>query len=215
MAAVLCNGIGNMMRALCTGIEKVMCLPCKACGFGCDMISDIFTSPFFLYIAVALGCNIPPIVWAFKSNANYQDYGDQDCGEGLRWLMINSAFCAVNILAAFYVAKRVQEQSQDENLLASGGNVFQENEEGKAGSMNRITHLMCYDKGMALYLIAVIGFVIWQSLGIKEIFALANDTCNLRINVVNSLICAYIFLALAAVSFVCSVCCMKVTGLPR
>jgi len=216
MAAVLCNGIGDLCRAVCTGIEKIMCLPCRACGIGCDLFGDVITSPFFLYIAVAMGCNLPPIVWAFKSNTQYGGFGgNYDCNERLRWLLVDSALCAINILAAFYVARRVQERGNHESIIASGGTIYTQHEEGKAGSIARITHLICYDKGFALYLLILIGFVIWQSVGLNEIFAFGDDACGFRQYVVNSIILGYVFLSLATVSFVCSVCCLKVNGLPR
>lgn len=215
MAAILCNGIGDCMRYVCLGLEQVFCFPCRLCGCVCENLCDVITTPFFFFLAVALGFNIPPIVFAFQEHASWLAAGggglhDSDCGRGLFWLLIDAALCAANIFAALYVVAAIQRSRryQSESLI----------KDTRENSLKRVTHVLCYDPCFALYLVVFIVFLIWQSMGISKVVAMRDDGgCGtLRGHIIGALICGHCFLSLTATAFICSMCCMKVqNGLPR
>jgi len=103
MAALLCESFGK----LCSGCSHAMCLPCRAC---CEGIGQAITSPFFPYIAVTLALNVPPTVFGIQSIAG------QSCPA--TWLWVNAALCAIHIIACFYIAHKVQEDSAEIQLAA-------------------------------------------------------------------------------------------------
>ena len=205
------------MRLVCQGLEKVACLPCRACGMTCHAVCDVLSSPFFLYLAVALGFNLPPIVFAFQARAQWDAAGggddegggggDDACGEGTRWLIVNSMLCVANIAAAIYIVWTIQN-SREEAVLSNyvemdGVKSTKEN------SMKRVTHVLCYDPWVALYIVVGVMFVIWQSMGIGKSVAMGDACDGLRPKLFNSILCGYLFLSLMAASFLISVCCMK------
>jgi hypothetical protein len=108
MAAIICESFGK----LCHALGDVICLPCKACGIGCEAIMDALKSPFSLYILVAVGLNAAPIYMGIRT---LPDLGG-GCGEATSWLIVNGAICLIHIVAAFYMIHKIQEDRRTQSL---------------------------------------------------------------------------------------------------
>jgi hypothetical protein len=215
MAAILCNGIGDFMHVVCRGLEQVLCLPCRMCGCVCDNLCDIITSPFFFFLAVALGTNIPPIWGGIQAHQLWGGQAmDNDCGRGVSWLLINALLCLANIFAALYLVHAITRTRRFRNEEP----LYHEMRDAKEMSIKRVSQVLCYDPCFALYLIVFIFFLIWQSIGISRVVAMRGDDCQegIRSKSILALICGHLFLTLTAMAFICSMCCMKVQNtLPR
>mmetsp|Transcript_22035 Transcript_22035/g.31000 ORF Transcript_22035/g.31000 Transcript_22035/m.31000 type:complete len:291 (-) Transcript_22035:164-1036(-) len=112
MAAVLCRGVGQ----LCKGLGEVVCLPCKACGIGCEAIWNAVKSPFLPYLLVTIGLNLPPVSMGVRSIPELF-VGEEGCSEeGPLWLIVNMALATIHILAAFYLSRKI---SQEEDYASS------------------------------------------------------------------------------------------------
>ena len=112
MAAILCNGIGKLCSSTCDALGSILSLPCKACGIACDGVTQALKSPFCLYLTVAVGLNIPPVIFAGQALAN----GGGGCNVALQWLLINAFFCIVNMAAAVYISGKVVHDPNDDNI---------------------------------------------------------------------------------------------------
>lgn len=77
MAALLCQSIGQLLSN-CT-------LPCRSC---CDGVSKVLCSPFFPYIALTVGLNLPPVLWGAKAITT-------DCDSS--WLLVNALATGLNV----------------------------------------------------------------------------------------------------------------------
>lgn len=216
MAAVLCGAIGDLTKGACTGIGKVITLPCRACGFACNSITDLLTTAFFPYILVTFGLNMPGLYYGAKS-LNF------DCPSLSKWLVTNGLLCLIHMVAALYIVRKVRETpSVSANAINNGDpespstdynnfSIPKENEQGAANSMARIKHVLCYDKTMALYIIFFIGWLVWLSSGIaKRLGADAYDACGNEVQHMNVAIsCGYMYFSLVFVAFGCSLCCLR------
>jgi len=79
-------------------------------------------------------------------------------------------------------------------------------------SVFRIKEVLCDDPWVALYIVALILYCLWQSVGISKLVRSHNiygDTCSntIRKYMVHSLTCGFFFLALGGSSFFFSLCC--------
>jgi hypothetical protein len=77
----------------------------------CEGIKTICTSHFCIYTTLALGLNIPPVIFGLESLAY-----SSTC-KGSLWLGINILFCAAHIVAAFYLATRTSSWSETMQTL--------------------------------------------------------------------------------------------------
>ena len=150
MAAILCRGCSEICSGACDVCSAVCTAPCKLCGNACDACCSTFgelcTSPFSIYVTVATLFNAP---------AAYIGLLDADLTcKGSKWLILNTLFCVSNIVAAIYMAKTLSNK----NDLATGGHSSQ-------SGYQRISHLLCYDPWMAVYIAVLIGFFIWMWTG--------------------------------------------------
>eukprot|EP00568_Trieres_chinensis_P003601 CAMPEP_0183307140 /NCGR_PEP_ID=MMETSP0160_2-20130417/16442_1 /TAXON_ID=2839 ORGANISM="Odontella Sinensis, Strain Grunow 1884" /NCGR_SAMPLE_ID=MMETSP0160_2 /ASSEMBLY_ACC=CAM_ASM_000250 /LENGTH=174 /DNA_ID=CAMNT_0025470665 /DNA_START=65 /DNA_END=586 /DNA_ORIENTATION=- len=173
MAAVLCDFVSDLCKNSCNVVGKIVCLPCRACGLVTRELGDIFSSPFCAYLSVALGLNLPSIVFGIKAAVS----GD-DCQDVLQWMLVNAAFCAVNMAAAVYITNAIQKgrgETVTVNKLEDGtyyeasavttgpgGDTSREN------SMKRIKQILCYDPIVACYIVVGVGYLIWQSVGMSR-----------------------------------------------
>ena len=114
MAAILCQSISNLCSATCSGCGQICKLPCTLCSSVCkpmcEGIKKLCSSHFCCYASVALGLNLPPIIFGLNSLA----YGD--C-KGSQWLIVNLLFCIAHIAAAFYLALQSKSWSDTMNTL--------------------------------------------------------------------------------------------------
>jgi hypothetical protein len=61
-------------------------------------------SPFALYLAVALGLNLPAVVFAAKNLGSNHEGG---CASAASWLNVNAILCFVNMAAALYITSKI------------------------------------------------------------------------------------------------------------
>mmetsp|Transcript_38589 Transcript_38589/g.57364 ORF Transcript_38589/g.57364 Transcript_38589/m.57364 type:complete len:299 (-) Transcript_38589:97-993(-) len=111
MAAILCNGLSG----LCTNAGDLICLPCKACGLGCDMCCKMMCGPFFPYLAVTFVLNLPCIVYGAKALTDFR--AGAQCISGLEWLMINAVLSAVHIAAAIYIVEKIRDDAPSQKEM--------------------------------------------------------------------------------------------------
>lgn len=159
----------------------------------------------------------------------------QNCGD-TTWLKVNSVGAALHILAAFYIVWRIQqhhtatdesnaslatkpvesEYHRVETTQTSDGRssmfaVHMFNRGDDASSWKRVGQVLCYDVGVALYILFFAFWIGWQSYGIKEaIDDSAADECEyVHKWVVNSIVLGFVFMTMVACSFCCSMLCMS------
>lgn len=80
--------------------------------------TKICKSPFCLYLTVALGLNIPPIVYSGMTWGKGGGYGgNEGCTSASNWLNLNALLCFVNIAVAIYLSAKITYEPED-NLAA-------------------------------------------------------------------------------------------------
>jgi uncharacterized membrane protein len=231
MAAIICESFGK----LCHALGDVICLPCKACGIGCEAIMDALKSPFSLYILVAVGLNAAPIYMGIRT---LPDLGG-GCGEATSWLIVNGAICLIHIVAAFYMIHKIQEDRRTQSLgvvtqdlakadhLETGGHSqyntlpaakpmggmglghARENPDHQS-SWGRIKHVLCYDVGVAIYIVIMVFWLCWMAMSIPRYASIGSDGCSdIGSRLLTSMICGYFFMTLGAFAFMCSICCLQ------
>jgi hypothetical protein len=114
MAAILCQSVSNLCGATCDGIGKICKLPFTLCSSVCkpmcEGIKKGCASHFCLYTSVALGLNIPGIIFGLSSVAYI------GC-KGTQWLLLNILFCVAHITAAYYLASKSESWSETMKTL--------------------------------------------------------------------------------------------------
>lgn len=214
MAAVLCGAIGDLLKGSCNAVAKVLTLPCRACGMACTSCNDMLTSPFFLYLALTFGLNMPGVVYGVKVLMS-------DCLGLTTWLLGNGVLCLAHMLAAYYIVNKIREakepsedtfwsfQAEDEEEAPKSLTMPKLDQTGGANSFTRIKHVMCYDKTMAVYIVVFITWVMWLSYGIaKRLMDI--EGCEEQVHYLDvSIICGYLYLSLVFVAFGCSLCCIR------
>jgi len=68
------------------------------------------------------------------------------------WLLVNTIFCFTNIAGAVHIAYKFQKPSNPETARQSGN--------------YRAVHILCHDPGAAIYILSLIGFVVWLIIGL-------------------------------------------------
>lgn len=109
MAAVICRAFSEICDGACDALGTVICLPCRACGFACKEMSSFCKSPFCLYLATALGLNLPPVVFAAKLVVAGVSF-DGGCGKAASWLNVNALLCLINMAAALYICGKIAHE---------------------------------------------------------------------------------------------------------
>jgi len=93
-----------MCTALCDAAGKIICLPCRLCGFTAETICKVVTGDFNFYLVFTVVINALPLY--FTASALSANNGD-NCEK--EWLFVDLALCAANMVAAFYIAKQIQD----------------------------------------------------------------------------------------------------------
>ena len=213
MAAVLCKAFGE----LCSAASHVVCLPCRACNLGCEAIGDVLLSPFFPYLALTFALNLPSVVYGIRAASSLCDFS--------QWLIGNAIFAAVHMLAATYIVNTIRSSrpiessapAKDATSSIEEGKYYSNfwtphgsNEKGAENSCQRIKHVLCYDKVMAVYILVFIGWLMWLSVGISEKINKNGNGCNAQEHYVTvSLFCGYFYLSMVFFAFGCSLCCLR------
>lgn len=231
MAAIICEAFGK----LCHSIGDVICLPCKACGVGCEAVIDALKSPFSLYILVAVGLNVAPIYFGLRSIANLGG----SCAEATQWIFINGVICAIHIYATSYIIRKIQEDRKAQDVLvtqklskadyleAGGYNTYTiatptakpagrfglgdaRDDPADRSSWGRINHVLCYDVGVAIYIVVLVFWLCWLALSAPRYASIGAKDCGaIGSHLLTSMMCGYFFMTLGAFAFVCSICCLQ------
>lgn len=90
----------------------------------------------------------------------------------------------------------------------------QQRGQGQANSVQRLKQVFCYDIGVALYIIAMVFWLIWQSVGISQVLFGNEDNdsyvCeNIEKRTILSILCGFLYIMLVFVTFACSFCCLR------
>jgi hypothetical protein len=89
---------------------------------------------------------------------------------------------------------------------------------GKSNSIQRLKQVLCYDVGVALYILVIIFWFVWQSYGISQVlFAPRNDDYDNSAEicdsvgtwVILSIMCGFLYIMLVCVAFACSFLCLR------
>lgn len=113
-------------------------------------------------------------------------------------------YAAAEPVQATPVAGRAQPvitKSTNRSILDSRGN-----------SMARIKHVLCYDGGVAIYIILAIVWMVWQGIGFGRLMSFNAGNCGgntVASKLVTSLLCGYIYMSLVGIGFLCSLCCLR------
>jgi len=234
MAAVLCQSCGSLTKGLCR-------LPCQMTQACCEGLSECCaksgrwskrcctfmacgTPAFCCHVTTVLVLNVPTLVLegldlALQVIPNNNGNG-LEC-PGSLWLLVCSVFCVCHIVAAFYMAYTVQPTSSTSSRSSSSSN------HNNKSQFQRLVHLLCYDLGMAAYLLIVIGFVAWMGLGTVQILngefdgdadannmnenatACPNDDMFLYLQL--ALGFGWVFVLCGGAGFFMSVCCLSIS----
>ena len=86
--------------------------------------------------------------------------------------------------------------------------------EGEANSFQRLKQVFCYDIGVAVYILAIIFWFIWQSVGISQVLFGKDGSdsyvCeNIEKRTILSILCGFLYIMLVSVTFLCSFICLK------
>lgn len=207
MAAILCQGCSEICNGACDVCSTVMTAPCRLCGNTCEACCSTFgelcTSPFSIYVTVATIFNAPA---AFIGFVNL----DLTC-KGSRWLFLNSLFCITNMAAALYMARTIVSQNPTRDY---GGNIVRQKQ---TSTFQRISHLLCYDPWMALYMLVLLGFfislwtgAIWSLDG--KIYTNCRDDGGLQGRVATALGFGWAFFFFGVGALCISLCCAWCQG---
>jgi len=227
MAAVLCASINTLLRGCCEAVGTVLTLPCKACGFATGQLTDICRSPFCLYLTVALGLNLPPIIltgtaWGGRS-------GEDGCTSAFNWLVLNALLCLINMAGAVYISMKIAHEPEDDNAApfveASVYNKESDTKapektitqrvmestletDSKAKSFARVKEVICYDPIVAVYIIVKIVFFVWQTIGVGRNRLAMDCGGGLDESLSHSLMCGFLYIFLGSTAFAMSICCL-------
>lgn len=235
MAAILCTTIGELVSKCCRSLT----LPCQylgeGCSKGCDKIGELMCTPFMPYLVVTFGLNTPAVVYALKSIEDY------DCSYSLfRWLVINAIFGFCHMIAAFYIVQIIRAQAPGPRMEGTTSTInattglnspkaaeegqyvesnFQPITDGTVGydvpggpnSFHRIKHVLCYDKGMAIYILIFLSWIVWMGIGVMRRLSFQDGgNCDVMLGYMNTTIaCGYVWMSMVGVAFCCSLVCLR------
>merc|ERR1719343_1012840 len=76
---------------------------------------------------------------------------------------------------------------------------------GGGQSYKRITHVLCYDKGMALYIVVFLAWVVWMGLGVTKRLFGGEDYNDIECDdltgyMSTSIACGYVYMSLVSLA---------------
>jgi len=204
----ICDICGKGCSGICEGICKVISFPFVVIGNACRS-----SGPFCIYLTVALGLNIPPIVIGITSlSSTFSCPNNQSA----IWLLVNLLFCACNVAAAIYLAHAISDErftTLVNNAASASGNNRRPPPPADSTSFNKLSYLMCYDVWIAFYILGLVAFFAWIFVGFMwwivgslKAGNLGVEGCADSSNVLMSLGFDVAFVILGFLSFVCSMC---------
>lgn len=227
MAAILCKTLGELISKTCECLK----LPCQylgqACSKSCDVLGDVMCTPFAPYLIVTLGLNTPAVVYAIKAVEGFE------CSPSLfRWLVVNGAFGLCHMVAAFYITSIIRtpapqstptitattglnspQAAAEEGRYQSNFRPLSEGTEipGGANSFQRIKHVLCYDKGMAIYILIFLTWMVWLGMGVvRRLSGEDGNYCDEMVShMTTTIACGYVWMSLVGLAFCCSLLCLR------
>ena len=172
----------------------------QCCQDSCKLVTNCCSSSLCFYITVTCVLNLPPIVLGVTDLPNLAS----GC-QASYWLLVYWVLCAIHIVAAFYMARAIE---QDDSILPSSNQQGMSNFNASGGA-GRMKHLFCYDGWMAVYILIVMGFFAWLCLG-AGVFITDNDDADCD-STVGTVGIAYgfgwAFVFVGGCALCCSLCC--------
>lgn len=189
MAALICESISKACTGVCSGCAgacsgcgtacgSICTLPCKLCGECCKATGELVCTPFFPYLALTALLNLPSLGFAVK--AATQSRCDQS-----NWLFVNCALCLVHVVMSIYIVRKIQasqDDDDDDNLIPAQVAGESKNDtttpaprvstssSAPAGpSRKRMKDVLCYDPGVAIYLLVSLGWMAWLMVGYAQL----------------------------------------------
>lgn len=108
-----------------------------------------------------------------------------------------------------------QQQQQQQSTTPPPQSAAQE-QQGGSNSWKRLGHLMCYDVGVAIYMIVFIAWIIWLPIGISTLVSMDEeaeddeDCDRLAKYSQGAIICGFVYGVMVALSFCCSLIFLKI-----
>ena len=130
------------------------------------------------------------------------------------------------MVAAVYIVHKIQKEDvlsppliDAETGVGSGGKEGSEapstnpeyqampvlSTEGKSGA-ERLKDVLCYDVGVALYIVAAIVWLVWLTVGFQQTVA-DQDDCGSHI--IFSILCGWCYATVVGCAFGCSLLCLR------
>jgi hypothetical protein len=241
MAAVLCSTLGDIINNTCRAISHVICLPCRALNLGCEKLGDILCTPMMPFVIFTFGLMTPALVYGGLSLDNYECsdlfrwlivnavfaifhmvgclYIVQKLREpGPEPNFFSSRMSATTGGISTGLAgsnKNDPTNTMEEGSYVRISNNFtvpKDNEHGGPNSITRAKHVLCFDKGMAVYIVVIIIWMVWICIGINRRFSVddANPDCNdLASYMTTTIMCGYIWMTMVGLAFCCSFLCLR------
>jgi len=227
MAALICESIGKACTGLCSGCGaacgglgkacgSVCTLPCKLCGDCCKATGEIICTPFFPYLALTALLNLPALGFAVKAATQ------SDC-DRTNWLYVNCALCLIHVVMSIYIVRKIQKQQKEEELIpaqVSGGDAeagktgtarVSTSDNDDSGSRKRMKDVLCYDPGVAIYLLLALVWLGWLVYGYAQLLdSDGGDGCDtIQGFYYTSLTCGTLYAMMVGCTFCCSFLCLK------
>lgn len=239
MAAVLCTTVSELISSSCKAVGQVICLPCRAIGMGCDTLGDVLCTPMMPFIIFTFALMAPAAVYGVMSLNNY---GCQDLFSWLIvnavFAIIHMIGClyivqklkepgpeaqmgvvagtstipATTGLATEKESTTTKMEEGDYVQLSNNFSAPKDNEIGGPNSVMRAKHVLCFDKGMAVYILLILFWMAWVCVGINRRFAVddGNDSCYELIKYMNiTITCGYVWMTMVGLAFCCSFLCLR------
>jgi len=171
-------------------------------------------TPFFPYLALTALLNLPSI--GFAAKAAYQSSCDR-----ATWLFVNCALCLMHVVASIYIVHKIQKQQQEEELIQAqvtgGGDAetpaarVSTSSNDNSGSRQRMKEVMCYDPGVAIYMLLAVGWVAWIFYGYAQLVDDDDrDGCDdVQSYYYASLTLGTLYAMLVCCTFACSFMCLR------
>jgi len=110
-----------------------------------------------------------------------------------------------------YQNAELQHQDNSNNFSALTDSSY--DVPGGSNSFQRIKHVLCYDKGMAVYIVIFLIWMIWLAIGVSRRLFFNNDEgndCDELTRYMNFAIAiGYVWMAMVGTAFCCSLICLR------
>jgi len=115
--------------------------------------------------------------------------------QAITWLGVDSAFCAINIIGAFYIA-----------TVISGDTVKEGSDQASMSAMERAKYVFCDDPKMAVFMLIRLGFIFWLFSGLGSLGSY--EGCDdIGSPVETSVAFGFTYLSISFIFFSISMCC--------